>query len=281
MKPSSTNACGKNGVIVCFDTENFAYTTFANGLPFDATLALELAAKYGNLCACKSIGAIDALPEEFDRQAIREHLKLHGISHTDVQSLGKNVTDSHLIIETLSEVLDLRDEVGTLVFVSDDIDFQPLFLKVRSLRIKVIGIGSTRLRVSKRLTQACDIFLFHDELFATRTRRAMGSDAPPIASTTSSSNPMTDKDAEVKALVESIKSIYRDGKEPRGNILARRVRILFPNLLIRGGFKRYCKKLAASSGQVVVCDLYGLDFRVDLAPPVASPPCTVSGSLSR
>ncbi len=62
---STENECG---VIVFIDTENFANTSYAKGLPFDVTLALETAAKFGNVFSCNSLGAIDSLPEVFDRQ---------------------------------------------------------------------------------------------------------------------------------------------------------------------------------------------------------------------
>lgn len=83
---------------------------------------------------------------------------------------GKNAADIRMVVDALD--LCHRDpKVDTFVIVSGDSDFTPLVSRLRAHHRRVIGIGFEH-TASSLLIDACDSFVFYDELLARKPKRA-------------------------------------------------------------------------------------------------------------
>ena len=88
-----------------------------------------------------------------------------GVTMMELTSHGmqdKNRADIAMVVDCLEMAL-TRDYVDTFVIVSGDSDFTPLVIKMRELNKRVLGIG-TRKSTSRLLINACDEFIFYDDL---------------------------------------------------------------------------------------------------------------------
>lgn len=83
---------------------------------------------------------------------------------------GKNAADIRMVVDALD--LCHRDpKVDTFVIVSGDSDFTPLVSRLRAHHRRVIGIGFEH-TASSLLIDACDSFVFYDELLERKSKRA-------------------------------------------------------------------------------------------------------------
>lgn len=74
----------------------------------------------------------------------------------------KNVSDIYLAVEAM-ETLYTHPEIGTYILVSGDGDFSILVQRLRNHHKRVIGLG-VRGTTSRGLIEACDEFIFYDDL---------------------------------------------------------------------------------------------------------------------
>lgn len=75
---------------------------------------------------------------------------------------GKNAADIRMVVDAMDVVIS-KEHVDTFALVTGDSDFTPLASKLRELDKRVIGIG-VKDSTSKLLIEACDEFIFYDEL---------------------------------------------------------------------------------------------------------------------
>ncbi|MCO5171394.1 MAG: NYN domain-containing protein [Planctomycetes bacterium] len=75
---------------------------------------------------------------------------------------GKNAADIRMVVDAMDVVIS-KEHVDTFALVTGDSDFTPLAAKLRELDKRVIGIG-VKDSTSKLLIDACDEFIFYDEL---------------------------------------------------------------------------------------------------------------------
>jgi uncharacterized protein (TIGR00288 family) len=75
---------------------------------------------------------------------------------------GKNSADIRMVVDAMDVVIS-KEHVDTFALVTGDSDFTPLVSKLREHDKRVIGIG-VRDSTSKLLIDACDEFIFYDEL---------------------------------------------------------------------------------------------------------------------
>jgi uncharacterized protein (TIGR00288 family) len=81
---------------------------------------------------------------------------------TSYRGQDKNRADIALVVDAM-ELLFMREHIHTFVLLSGDSDFTPLVMKLREMDKKIIGMG-TRKSTSRLLSEACDEFIFYDNL---------------------------------------------------------------------------------------------------------------------
>lgn len=85
---------------------------------------------------------------------------------------GKNAADIRMVVDAL-DLCHNDNRIDTFVIVSGDSDFTPLVSRLRAHHRKVIGIGVEH-TASSLLIDACDVFVFYDELLKRPASRAPG-----------------------------------------------------------------------------------------------------------
>jgi uncharacterized protein (TIGR00288 family) len=110
---------------------------------------------------------------------------------------GKNSADIRLVVDAL-DMCYSKEHIQTFVIVSGDSDFSPLVAKLKENGKRVIGLAM-RSSTSELLVNACDEFIFYDDLAAEPNGGAIDQNLPPDT-----------KDA-FKLLLESLAALQREG----------------------------------------------------------------------
>lgn len=158
-----------NRLAVFIDIENFAGYCADMGVPVDIAPVLEhLSQHHGRIQIKRSFGDVSSLPgPAFNPYRIRRMLQAHQIDHLDIPhrptSYSKNSADIRLVVEAVA-LIHQRPEITHIVVVSNDRDFIPLFNHAREHGKLVIGCGPRRASVNEDYRNACDVFVFHEDL---------------------------------------------------------------------------------------------------------------------
>ena len=158
-----------NRLAVFIDIENFAGYCADMGVPVDIAPVLEhLSQHHGRIQIKRSFGDVSSLPgPAFNPYRIRRMLQAHQIDHLDIPhrptSYSKNSADIRLVVEAVA-LIHQRPEITHIVVVSNDRDFIPLFNHAREHGKLVIGCGPRRANVNEDYRNACDVFVFHEDL---------------------------------------------------------------------------------------------------------------------
>lgn len=75
---------------------------------------------------------------------------------------GKNSADIRMAVDAI-DLCHTKSHLDTFAVISGDSDFSPLVARLRENDKTVIGVG-VRASTSKLLVEACDLFLFYDDL---------------------------------------------------------------------------------------------------------------------
>lgn len=150
----------EKNLCLLIDFENIAAGTEKDGLGrFDVNLVLERLADKGRVLIARSYA-------DWGRFArFKQGLLTSNVSMMELTSHGmqdKNRADIALVVEGM-ELAFTKPYIDTFVIVSGDSDFTPMVLKMRELDKRVIGCGC-RSSTSRLLIQACDEFIFYDNL---------------------------------------------------------------------------------------------------------------------
>ncbi len=150
----------ETNLAVLIDFENIAAGTQKDGLGrFDVELVLARLSDKGRVLIARSYA-------DWGRFArFKQGLLTNNVSMMELTSHGmqdKNRADIALVVEGM-ELAFTKPYIDTFVIVSGDSDFTPLVLKMRELDKRVIGCGC-RSSTSRLLIQACDEFIFYDNL---------------------------------------------------------------------------------------------------------------------
>lgn len=132
---------------------------------------------------------------------------------TSYRGQDKNRADIALVVDAM-ELVFTRPHLETFVLISGDSDFTPLVMKLRELNKKIIGIG-TRKSTSRLLSEACDEFIFYENLMkrAPKVVEEDSSDEESTAKTLTKQEAMT-------LLVETMEGREKDSGSPvqSGNV---------------------------------------------------------------
>ncbi len=85
---------------------------------------------------------------------------------------GKNSADIRMVVDAM-DMCFAKEHIGTFVIASGDSDFSPLVSKLKENGKHVIGLGM-RGSTSNLLVEACDEFIFYEDLGKGESRRPKG-----------------------------------------------------------------------------------------------------------
>lgn len=262
MTPTTTNALQRMAVFV--DIENVAGYCGYLGVPVDITPVLAQLTQLARPIFRRSFGDISALPRPFQPYEVRRMLQQNQIMHEDIphrpSSYSKNSADIRLVVEAVA-LAHQRPDLTHFAIFSNDRDFIPLFNHLRELGKTVIGCGPSRSMVNEDYLNACDLFMFHDDIVVVPAVTAAVPAAPPPAEPGSAAPlaapvaplPMPDMPtppadvvagpSDVERLLAAIQSVQADGMETMASLVAGRMKKLYPDFdakMLFGTFKRFC-----------------------------------------
>ena len=167
----------ESAVAVFVDFDNVAIGAREAGGQFDVRRLLERVVEEGRVVLRR------AYADWTGHTAMKKALHEAGFELVDIPARawsGKNAADIKLVVDAL-DLCHQDPAIDTFVIVSGDSDFTPLVSRLRQHHRRVIGVGVEHTS-SSLLIDACDTFVFYDELLQRTQRRAPGrDDGPPEA----------------------------------------------------------------------------------------------------
>lgn len=274
MTSTTANALSRMAVFV--DIENVAGYCGYLGVPVDITPVLTQLSRLARPIFRRSFGDISALPRPFQPYEVRRMLQQNHIMHEDIphrpSSYSKNSADIRLVVEAVA-LAHQRPDLTHFVIFSNDRDFIPLFNHLRELGKVVIGCGPSRAMVNEDYLNACDQFLFHDEIVAVPAIPAAAAPATPVTlpaaeeprepvaaiSPATPALPPADQEplsthapSDLERLLAAVHSVQAGGQMSVSPQVAGRMKQMFPDFdvkLLFGTFKRFCL-LQAETGKI-------------------------------
>jgi hypothetical protein len=263
---TTTNAQQRMAVFV--DIENVAGYCGYLGVPVDITPVLAQLTQLARPIFRRSFGDISALPRPFQPYEVRRMLQQNQIMHEDIphrpSSYSKNSADIRLVVEAVA-LAHQRPDLTHFAIFSNDRDFIPLFNHLRELGKVVIGCGPSRSMVNEDYLNACDLFMFHDDIVvvpaAAPVAPAVAVAAPaehPDTAAPGSTPPAATRPApelerpgaeasappsDVERLLAAVHSVQATGQMSVSPQVAGRMKKMFPDFdakLLFGSFKRFC-----------------------------------------
>ncbi|MEL6978690.1 MAG: NYN domain-containing protein [Pseudomonadota bacterium] len=145
---------------------------------FDMALVLERLLLKGDIVVKKAYCDWDRYKEH---KAAMHGAAFELIEIPHLRQSGKNSADIRMVVDAL-DLCYTKEHLDSFVIISGDSDFSPLVGKLRENAKTVIGVG-VRNSTSDLLVNACDEFIFYDDLIAKPTRqrrsaRARGKEPP-------------------------------------------------------------------------------------------------------
>lgn len=283
MTPTTTQALQRMAVFV--DIENVAGYCGYLGVPVDITPVLAQLTQLARPIFRRSFGDISALPRPFQPYEVRRMLQQNQIMHEDIphrpSSYSKNSADIRLVVEAVA-LAHQRPDLTHFAIFSNDRDFIPLFNHLRELGKIVVGCGPSRSMVNEDYLNACDLFMFHDDIVVVPAPAAMPVAATAAAVTAAMPPPPAEPGSatvtapaapvaplptpelesppaevaagpsDVERLLTAIQSVQADGMDTMASLVAGRMKKLYPDFdakLLFGTFKRFCL-VQAETGKV-------------------------------
>lgn len=177
-----------------FDLENVATGMGERG--FDVEKVLERLLDKGHILIKK------AYADWHRYNAFKRPFHEAGIELIDIPGSkisGKNSADIKMVVDAL-ELAFTKRHIDTFALISGDSDFSPLVSKLRENGKIVIGLG-TKDSSSRILIDNCDEFVFYEDLFARKPKRAKRR------------SDVSDKKAEAfDQLADAASALLRDGR---------------------------------------------------------------------
>lgn len=136
--------------------------------PFDMDPVADALAVRGRVLARRAYADWSFFDED-RRRLTRHHVELIEITQRMGVSGRKNAADIKMAVDAIELAFE-RPYVTTFVIATGDSDFSPLVDKLRELDRRVIGLG-VRDSTSALLPNACDEFIFYDDLIPDQDRR--------------------------------------------------------------------------------------------------------------
>jgi len=209
------------------DVDNILICAQNAGLPFTLSVIIDRVRQEGTLMSARAYAdwttpSLRPVLGDFRSNAI-ELIQLPTGAGTQ-----KNTADIQLAVDTLEMALS-QVRPNIVAIVSGDRDFVPLVQKLKRYAIRVMGIGVEG-SVSSVLAEACDTFIYYDDLV-------------PQSSTDSEPAIVPDSATAHTLMRRAVEALVRSGHQPVGATVMAMMRQLDPTFdLIR--FKTTFKELA-------------------------------------
>ncbi len=120
---------------------------------------------------------------------------------------GKNSADIRLVVDAL-DLSYTKPHIEGFVVVSGDSDFSPLVSKLRENNKHVIGVG-VRSSTSDLLVDACDEFIYYDDILKARGRKAAAK-KPPTASARKADPAEAQKADALELVLDTVEALFSD-----------------------------------------------------------------------
>lgn len=204
-----------SSLAVYIDLENVAIGVRDAKLDtFDIKLVLQRLLQKGNVVVKKAYA-------DWKRyESYKRPLHEVGVELIDIPGsklTGKNSADIKMVVDAL-ELSFTKPHIDTFALVSGDSDFSPLVSKLRENDRKTIGIG-VKNSTSPMLVEACDDFVFYDDL-AKRTKRRK-------KATRLGRLPAATREA-FELLLEAAHALQRDGRTLHGSLVKETMKRMQP-----------------------------------------------------
>lgn len=307
MSPQELAAQSTRRLAVFVDIENVAGYCSDMKLPVDiAPVLTYLEQHFGRVQIKRSFGDISSLPSpHFQPYKIRRMLQSHQVDHQDIPhrpgNYSKNSADIRLVVDAVALIHE-RPDITHVVVLSNDRDFIPLFNHAREHGKVVIGCGPARSAVNEDYRNACDVFVYLEDLVEVvkppQAPIAIPAPAPLPPAATSAALPEADTlfisvteaastakpeiscppPAETGAdsnapyleqLRTAIHFVQGQGVPVTSSRVANSMKDLFPELDIKkefGSFKSFCLA-CEKSGHIVIRERSLPNFILDIAHP--------------
>lgn len=150
-------------VALFIDVDNVLILAQGSGLPFNLSLIIDRVRQQGMIMSSRAYAdwtanLLKPVLHDFRTNAI----ELVQLPTSTASKEHKNTADIQLAVDALEMVFSsVRPD--TIVIVGGDRDYVPLVQKLKRYGIFVMGIG-VEAGVSRVLTEACDSFVFYDDL---------------------------------------------------------------------------------------------------------------------
>ena len=152
-----------NRVALFIDVDNVLILAQNSGLPFDLSLIIDRTRQQGTIMSARAYADWTAnllAPVLGDFRA--NAIELVQLPTSTMSKEHKNTADIQLTVDALEMVFSpVRPDI--IVIVGGDRDYVPLVQKLKRYGVFVMGIG-VEAGVSNVLTEACDSFVYYDDL---------------------------------------------------------------------------------------------------------------------
>ena len=156
-------AATNDRVALFIDVDNVLILSQNAGLPFYLPLIVDRARQQGTLMSAKAYADwTSTLLGPFLREFRASAIELVQLLTSTSSREHKNTADIQLAVDAL-EMVFLPVRPDTVVIVGGDRDYVPLVQKLKRYGVFVMGMG-VQGGVSVPLTQACDSFVFYDDI---------------------------------------------------------------------------------------------------------------------
>ncbi|MBM3946760.1 MAG: NYN domain-containing protein, partial [SAR202 cluster bacterium] len=237
-------------VAVFIDVENLLISAQNAGLPFNLGYILDRARQEGPLMCVKAYADWNAPL----LRPVQPDFRQHAVEQAQLGTFHeKNTADIQIAVDAVEMALsDVKPKV--IVIVGGDRDFVPLVQKLRRYDIKTVGIGIEGV-VSKVLSQACEQYVFYDDLLPERPKEEQ------------ELRPPAEPDAVLPLVRRAVEALLTQGRVAAGASVSQMMQQLDPTFTpTRFGltFKELCLK-ARDAGYVKLSERPGSDFTLTLS----------------
>ena len=238
-------------VALFIDVDNVLILAQNSGLPFDLTLIIDRVRQHGSIMSSKAYADWNSsLLKPFLGDFRANALELVQLPIGFASSEHKNTADIQLAVDALEMVFStVRPD--SIVIVGGDRDYVPLVQKLKRYGVFVMGIG-VEAGVSKVLINACDSFVFYDDIL------------PPEPEESTEPSPLPDPTGAYSLMRRAIEVLQREERSTSGAAVLSMMKQLDPAFDL-ARYKQTLKDLAQSAqeaGHVRVIENPGSDFNL-------------------
>ncbi len=264
--PVDGQGAANNRVALFIDVDNVIILAQNSGLPFHLSLIIDRVRQQGTIMSAKAYADWTAnllrpVLGDFRANAI----ELAQLSTSPLSKEHKNTADIQLTVDALEMVFSpVRPD--TIVIVGGDRDYVPLVQKLKRYGVFVMGIG-VEAGVSNVLTEACDSFVYYDDI------------VPPAPGEITEPVSLPDPSGAYALMRRAVEALHREGRGATGAAVHAMMKQLAPAFDL-ARYKTTLKALAEDAhreGYVNLTENPGSDFTLVAvsSPGVVSEPVSM------